>query len=72
MQHSHIQHKTPTELQELCNFLNWLHRRVWLGIAVLVLVGAIIKNPYHIVTAALLFGFSRMEVWQPRDLKAME
>ena len=71
MQNNHRQHKTPTELQELCNFLNWLHVRVWLVIAALVFVGAIFKNPYHIATAALCVLISRAR-WEVSDLKALE
>lgn len=71
MQNTHTQHKTPAELQELCNFVNWLHVRVWLVIAALVFVGAIFKNPYHIATAALCVLISRAR-WEVSDLKALE
>ena len=71
MQNNHRQHKTPTELQELCNFLNWLHVRVWLVIAAIVAIGAIICNPYHLFTAALLALFSHAR-WEVSDLKVLE
>ena len=71
MQHSNYQHKTPAELQELCNFVNWLHRRVWLVLAALVAVGAIIKNPYHLLTAAL-FVLVSCAKWEVKDFQALQ
>lgn len=71
MQRHDLQHKTPAELQELCNFLNWLHRRVWLSLAAVLAVCALIWNPYHLATAALFVLVSRAE-WDARDLKALD
>ena len=71
MQHSHIQHKTPAELKELCTFINKLHRIVWTVLALALAIGAIFHNPAHLVTAALVFLFSRAE-WEPLDIKALE
>lgn len=61
---------TPDELQNCCNLLNALHCRVWVVIAVAVAIGAIIWNPGHLLTAALILLWSRAE-WDTRDLKAM-
>ena len=54
---------TPAELQRCCNFLNWLHVRLWTALAV-------IFNPGHLLTAALLLLFSRAE-WDTRDINAL-
>lgn len=70
MQNSYLQRKTPAELQELCNFINWAWRRVWTALAILVAVGALFHNPGHLLTAALLLLVSRAE-WDTRDLKAL-
>lgn len=71
MQNNHNQHRTPAELQELCNFLNWLHVRVWTVLAVILAVCALIWNPGHLLTAAFLLLVSRFE-WEVSDLKALE
>lgn len=71
MQSKVNQPKTSAELQELCNFANWLHRRVWTALAVIVATCALIWNPYHLATAALLLLFSRAE-WDVRDLNALK
>lgn len=61
---------TPAELQRCCNFLNWLHVRVWTALAIIVAVLAVIFNPGHLLTAALLLLFSRAE-WDTRDINAL-
>lgn len=71
MQNSHTQHKTPAELQEMCNCLNMVHRRLWTFLAGVVAVGAMIWNPGHLLTAAVLLLFSRFE-WEVNDLKALK
>ena len=71
MQHSHTHHKTPAELQELCSSLNLIHRRLWTFVAGCVAVGAMIWNPYHLLTAALLLLFSRFE-WEVKDIETLE
>lgn len=71
MQNSHTQHKTPAELQEMCNCLNMVHRRLWTFLAGVVAVCAMIWNPGHLLTAAVLLLFSRFE-WEVNDLKALK
>lgn len=71
MQHNHNQRKTPAELQELCNFINWAWRRFWTVLAAVLAVFALIYNPGHLLTAALLLLASRAE-WDTRDLKALK
>lgn len=61
---------TPAELQRCCNFLNWLHVRLWTALAIIVAVLAVIFNPGHLLTAALLLLFSRAE-WDTRDINAL-
>lgn len=61
---------TPAELQRCCNFLNWLHVRLWTVLAIIVAVLAVIFNPGHLLTAALLLLFSRAE-WDTRDINAL-
>lgn len=68
MQNTNNHRRTPSELEELCKFTNWLHRRVWTALAVIVAVCALIWNPYHLLTAALLLLVSRAE-W---DVKALD
>lgn len=71
MQYTNNHRRTPSELEELCNFTNWLHRRVWTALAVIVAVCALIWNPYHLLTAALLLLVSRAE-WDVKDIKALD
>lgn len=71
MQNSDTQHKTPAELQEMCNCLNMVHRRLWTFLAGVVAVCAMIWNPGHLLTAAVLLLFSRFE-WEVNDLKALK
>ncbi len=71
MQHPHNHQRTPAELKELCAFINKLHRIVWTVLALALAIGAIFHNPAHLVTAALVFLFSRAE-WEPSDIKALE
>lgn len=71
MQHSHTQHKTPAELQEMCDCLNMVHLRLWTFLAGVLAVCALIWNPGHILTAALLLLFSRFE-WEVRDLQTLD
>jgi len=63
--------KTPAEFQELCDFTNWLWPRVWITLAVILAVCALIWNPYHLATAALLVLISRAR-WEVNDFKALE
>lgn len=44
---------------------------MWTALAVIVATCALIWNPYHLATAALLLLFSRAE-WDTRDLKALK
>lgn len=69
MQHSNNQRKTPAELQELCNFVNWIWSRTWIVLAVILGICALIWNPYHILTAAILVWVSRAR-WEVNDFKA--
>lgn len=69
MQHSNNQRETPAELQELCNFVNWLWSRVWIAVAVILAVCALIWNPCHLITAAILVWVSRAR-FEVRDFKA--
>lgn len=71
MKHSDTQRKTPAELQEMCNCLNMVHRRLWTFLAGVVAVCAMIWNPGHLLTAAVLLLFSRFE-WEVNDLKALK
>lgn len=71
MKHSDTQHKTPAELQEMCSCLNMVHRRLWTFLAGVVAVCAMIWNPGHLLTAAVLLLFSRFE-WEVNDLKALK
>ena len=71
MKHSDTQRKTPVELQEMCNCLNMVHRRLWTFLAGVVAVCAMIWNPGHLLTAAVLLLFSRFE-WEVNDLKALK
>lgn len=57
-------------MEEMCKQLNRLHRVVWTAIAVMVMIGAMIWNYGHLVTAALILLFSRAE-WEVSDLKAL-
>lgn len=59
------------DMYELCDFINWLHRRVWTVMAIAVAIGAIFCNPGHLLTAALLLLFSRAE-YEVNDLKALK
>lgn len=65
------QELTPSQLQDLCNRLNKLHRIVWTVIAAAVAVGALFANPGHLLTAALLLLLSRAE-WEVNDIKALQ
>ena len=71
MQHNHRQPLNDYELRQICNRFNRLHRRVWTALSVILAVCAVIWNPYHLFTAALLLLFSRAQ-WTTRDIKAME
>lgn len=64
------QHLTRTELEEACKALNKFHRVLWTIVAVGIFVGACIKNPAHIITACLVFGFSRCQ-WEVNDIEAI-
>ena len=66
-----MQSKVNQPKTSSCNFANWLHRRVWTALAVIVATCALIWNPYHLATAALLLLFSRAE-WDTRDIKTLE
>lgn len=70
MQSNHYHHLTRCELQDLCNFINRLHRIVWTALAAILGVCALIWNPYHILTAGLLLLFSRAQ-WDVRDLQTL-
>ena len=65
----HNTHKTHAELQELCNFVNWIWSRTWIVLAVILAVCALIWNPYHLITAGLLVFVSRAR-WEVNDFKA--
>ena len=71
MQHSNRQPLTPSELRDICNRFNRLHRRVWTALAVIMAVCALIWNPYHLLTAALFLLFSRAE-WTTSDIATLE
>ena len=71
MQSKVNQPKTSAELQELCNFLNYIHVRIWTSAAVIMVVCALIWNPYHLVTAALFLLLSRAK-WDVRNLQALQ
>lgn len=62
---------TPAELRWVCNRINRLHRIVWTALAVILAVCAVIWNPYHLFTAALLLLFSRAQ-WTTRDIAQMD
>lgn len=66
-----IKTKTPAERQELCDFINKVHKALWSIVAAAIAVGAVFYNPGHLVTAALVLLFSRAE-WTPRDLETLE
>jgi hypothetical protein len=51
--------------------MNRLHRVVWTALSVIMAVCALIWNPYHLLTAALLLLVSRAQ-WETSDLKAFE
>ena len=65
------QKKTTAEVKELCKFMNAFHRIFWASISGCLAVAALIWNPYHLITAALLFGFSRIDIWEPWDPNAV-
>ena len=71
MQNVNNHRRTPAEREEICKVTNWLHRRVWTALAVIVAVCALIWNPYHLLTAALLLLVSRAE-WDVKDIKALD
>lgn len=71
MQTRNTQPLTPRELRIICNKMNRLHRVVWTALSVIMAVCAIIWNPYHLFTAALLLLVSRAQ-WETSDLKAFE
>ena len=71
MQHSTHQPLTPSELRHICNRFNRLHRRVWTALSVILAVCALIWNPYHLFSAALLLLISRAE-WTTDDIAALD
>lgn len=71
MQTRNTQPLTPRELRIICNKMNRLHRVVWTALSVIMAVCALIWNPYHLLTAALLLLVSRAQ-WETSDLKAFE
>lgn len=71
MQTRNTQPLTPRELRIICNKMNRLHRVVWTALSVIMAVCALIWNPYHLLTAALLLLVSRAQ-WETSDLEAFE
>ena len=71
MQRSNHQPLTPSELRHICNHFNNLHRIVWVSLSVIMAISALIWNPYHLFTSAVLLLVSRAQ-WTTDDIKAME